>query len=163
MQYYQTFSPNSYYQAPAYGMQQPGQGYADRMAQYQQPMPQSFQPQQAPTAYQPLVGRIVDDFNVITANDVPMDGNGAIFIKRDGNEIQLRNWTAQGTIATSRFKPALDEQTENLTPGSAKWPDERLSAFEAAFMQRFDSFEQKLEKLEKSFGKKSKKEGADDE
>ena len=62
-----------------------------------------------------LNGRIIDDFNILSANDVPMDGNGAIFIKKDGSEIQLRNWTANGTIQTTSYKPILDSNSENGT------------------------------------------------
>ena len=72
-----------------------------RLAQMEQQYPQFAQPMQ----FQPQIsqhlglnGAIVDDFGVISANDVPMDGNGAIFIKKDGSEIQLRNWTANGKI-----------------------------------------------------------------
>jgi len=162
MQTYPNYSMNGYnpYQMP-YQQQYPQQPYMDRMAQLQT-MQQNLQPPQPAPMPRGMTGRIVDDFNVITANDVPMDGNGAIFIKSDGSEIQVRNWTAQGTIATSRFKPVLEAQAENLTPESTNLPNERFSAFEAAFMQRFDGLEQRFDKMEKSIGKKSKREAEDE-
>lgn len=78
----------------------------DRMAQLQS-MQQALQPQQY---QQCLFGRVVDDFNSITANDVPMNGVGAVFVKKDGSEIQVRNWTANGTIATSSYTPVVGVQ-----------------------------------------------------
>ena len=113
---YQPYSMNSYTQ---YQQAYPQQFYPqqmqnpqmDRLAQLQS-MQQSLQPAQMSPAFQGLTGRIVEDFNVITANDVPMDGNGAVFIKRDGSEIQVRNWTANGTIATTSYIPVLEPKGE---------------------------------------------------
>lgn len=58
---------------------------------------------------------IVDDFNAISANDVPMDGKGAVFMKRDGSQIQWRNWAANGTIQTIPYSPV---QPENQSEGA---------------------------------------------
>ena len=84
---YQTYSMNSY---PQYQQAYPQQFYPqqmqnpqmDRLAQLQS-MQQSLQPTQMSPAFQGLTGRIVEDFNVITANDVPMDGNGAVLFGKD--------------------------------------------------------------------------------
>ena len=110
---------------------------------------------------QGLNGRIVDDFGTITANDVPMDAMGALFIKSDGTEIQRRVWTSNGTIATSRFKPVLEKQTNNLPHGEEKTKFDLSDASTEAFMKRFDDITERLDKMEKSFGKttsRSKKE-----
>lgn len=70
---------------------------------------QMQQPQQS----MGLNGKIVDDFDVITGNDVPMDGIGAIFLKNDGSEIQRRVWNAtNGSIITTSYIPM---QLENIT------------------------------------------------
>ena len=119
------------------------------------------QNQQAPQL-QGLNGRIVDDFNAISANDVPMDAMGALFIKSDGTEIQRRVWTSNGTIATSRFKPVLDEQANNLPQGEEKLKIDLSDASTDVIMKRFDDITERLEKMEKNFGKtttsRSKKE-----
>ena len=136
--------------------------YIDRYAQNQaiQQMNQ-VQNQQAPQL-QGLNGRIVDDFNAISANDVPMDAMGALFIKSDGTEIQRRVWTSNGTIATSRFKPVLEEQSINLPQGEEKFKIELADEVSEAFMKRFDDITERLEKMEKNLGKtttsRSKKE-----
>lgn len=167
MQTYPNYSMNNYspYQMPIYQQypqQMAQQQYMDRMAQLQS-MQQSLQTQPNTPVIPGLTGRVVEDFNVITANDVPMDGNGAIFIKSDGSEIQVRNWTAQGTISTSRFKPFLDSQTENTVPREEKGTDEHFQALVAAFMDRFDGIDQRFDKLEKALGKKIKKEAIEDD
>lgn len=119
-------------------------------------------PSQPVQQVQGLNGRIVDDFSMITANDVPMDAMGALFIKSDGTEIQRRVWTSNGTIATSRFKPVLEEQSINLPQGEEKFKIELADEVSEAFMKRFDDITERLEKMEKNLGKtttsRSKKE-----
>ena len=135
--------------------------YIDRFAQ-NQAMQQMNQIQNQPVQQlQGLNGRILDDFGTITANDVPMDAMGALFIKSDGTEIQRRVWTSNCTIATSRFKPVLEEQVNNLPQGEEKAKFDLSDASTEAFMKRFDDITERLDKMEKSFGKtttRSKKE-----
>ena len=132
--------------------------YIDRYAQNQQmmagtqmslPNQQTQQIQQV----QGLNGRIVDDFGMITANDVPMDAMGALFIKSDGTEIQRRVWTSNGTIATSRFKPILEEQVNDSPQSEEKAKFDLSEASTEAFMKRFDDITERLDKMEKSFVK----------
>lgn len=111
MQPYQNFSyqpqqMNNPYQNYGQPMQNP---YMAQMGQYQQ----NFQPQVQQIG---LNGKIVENFNSITGNDVPMDGIGAIFFKNDGSEIQHRIWNAtNGSIITTSYKPV---QPENQSEGT---------------------------------------------
>lgn len=130
--------------------------YIDRYAQQQQMMAgaqMSLPNQQANQQIQGLNGRIVDDFGTISANDVPMDAVGAIFIKSDGSEIQRRVWSSNGTISTISFKPIFDGQTNNLpqTEENAKFDLSETST--ELFMKRFDDITERLEKMEKNFGR----------
>ena len=115
--------------------------YMDQLSQYRQTQ-QIPQPQ--------LSGRFVDAFESITANDVPMDGNGAIFVKRDGSEIQVRNWTAQGTIATNVFKPVQMANPKEIS-GSGSTSEIRLSDDVVAMLQeQFEKINKRFDELEKS-------------
>lgn len=92
--------------------------YMDRMNQlqsYQQSL--QMQPTQMSGANQPqgLVGKVVNDFAEITANDVPMNGISAVFPKADMSEVQLRAWTPNGTIQTITYKPVLEQNNEQGT------------------------------------------------
>lgn len=62
----------------------------NQLQQYQQQNIQMQQPQFQPVQQQApdLSCRLVSDFGAISANDVPMDGKGAVFMKQDGTEIQ---------------------------------------------------------------------------
>lgn len=72
-------------------------------------------PTQMPGAYQQpgLIGKMVNDVSMVSPNDVPMDGNIAIFPKSDMSEIYCKQWKQDGTIQTVVYKPVLDQnQTE---------------------------------------------------
>lgn len=130
------------YQQPQYNNQ-----YSSYQQQYQQPA-------------QTMSGRIVNDFSEITANDVPMDGSQAIFLKRDGSEIQTRSWNANGQITTTSYKPILDDltaKTDNLPSNAEKLKNDLLDELVGVFDDRF----LKLEKLIKP--SRVKKEANSDE
>lgn len=83
-----------------------------RLMQMEQQYPQFSQQNQfmqQPVQQQGIVGKIVNDFSELTANDVPMNGSAAFFPKADGSELQVRSWTANGTIQTVVYKPVLDQ------------------------------------------------------
>ena len=144
MQPYMNYLPsqNQMYQQNPYS-QNVYSPYDNRVGvqQYQPITNQSQMPTNQPAT---LVGRVVDSFDAITANDVPMTGESATFIKRDGSEIQLRNWTAQGTISTVSYLPKLDaksEKTTNSTPNGFESLNDRFNELEKAFNERFDKLE----------------------
>lgn len=137
---YQNYGGYPQYQQPHMPMQ-----YMDRLGQLQN-MQQPQMMQQPVQRSMNISGGVVDDFGMITANDVPMDGTGAVFIKRDGSEIQIRNWTANGTISTSVFKPIKMEEM-------SKTPDNLPNGLEALYTTFEDKFNQlfnKIDKLEES-------------
>ena len=159
MQNYPTYLNSGYGAFMPYPQQQMP-AYMDRIAQLQamqQPM------QTAPQHVPGLSGIIVESFDVITANDVPMDGNGAVFIKNDGSEIQIRNWTSQGTISTSRFKPVQNTQADNSATNAENASEKPYRELGDIFLKRFDELDGRLERLEKSIVKRVKKEVASDD
>lgn len=134
----------NYYQNPM--MYQPT--YNNPMLNMQQRVPQ--QVEQPFIQQQPLSGRFVDAFETITANEVPMDGNGAVFIKRDGSEIQVRNWSANGAIQTIVFKPVLDAKNASMGNLSSEPQNLKIDLSDEAtkaFMQRFDDIEKRIDDL----------------
>lgn len=86
--------------------------YMAQMGQYQQ----NFQPQ-VQQVQQPigLVGRAVNDFSEIKADDVPMNGTPAIFVKNDMSEIEVRIWGKDGLIRPTSYKPVLDQNQADAT------------------------------------------------
>lgn len=81
--------------------------------QYQQPQYQyQYQPQVQMPA---LSGRMVNSFDEVTANDVPMNGTMAVFPKADLSEIECRQWNANGTISKIVYKPILEDKPNTLS------------------------------------------------
>lgn len=138
---YQTYNQQPFYSQP---MQNP---QMDRYNQLQA-MQQSLQPVQPQQNYPGLFGRIVDDFNLITANDVPMNGGGAVFIKKDGSEIQIRSWTANGTIATTSYSPVLEVNSAEAkisTPNETELKFGELATLIGAVSDKVDSLTIRLD------------------
>ena len=146
MQSYQNF----YSQMSNYGQMMPTP-YMDRMAQLQQ-YQQNLQPAQITVRYpqqpQGIIGRSVNDFSEITANDVPMDGRSAVFPKNDMSEIQVRTWGNDGKIITTSYKPILEHQNQMADVSILESEKLKIGLSDDvtdAFMKRFDDIEKRLD------------------
>lgn len=108
-----------------------------------------FQAQYQPQ-YQPMmqsnniVGKFVQNQEVISANDVPMNGTPAIFPKSDMSEIYVKSWNANGTIDTMTFTRLFDVQTVNSSSESQKSVNDPFNELREAFEKRFDALEKRL-------------------
>ena len=135
-----------------YNYQNYVQPYQQNYSQYQQPIVQN------PAVNQiiGMTGRVVNSFDDIVANDVPMDGRSAVFPKNDFSEIQVRNWGADGKIQTTTYKPILGQnnsQTDNLSSDSKNVKIDLSDASTEVIMRRFDDITERLVELEQSLSK----------
>lgn len=152
MPVYPTYFPqmnNGYNQQ----MQNPYQQRMDFLQSYQQNLQQPAQQMQQIQIPVSLNGKIVPGAEVITANDVPMDGSMAFFPKQDMSEIYVKFWENNGTIRTIVFKPLLDQNPNNLSQTEEKPKFDLSEASTTAFMQRFDELVGKIDRLEESMTK----------
>lgn len=85
--------------------------------------------------------RVVDDFNSITANEIPMDGSCAVFLKSDNSEIQVKEWKSNGTISTTSYKPILRAKTEDVVTSST-------NDFSSLFEAKMSDIGDRLAKIE---------------
>lgn len=141
MQPMQTYNP---------GIMQP-LPYQDRMAQlqqYNQGLQQQFpslQPTQNVTQQMPsasLNGKVIQIPENITANDVPMNGEVALFPKQDMSEIYAKAWQSDGTIKTVVYKPVepiLDAQASNSTPTQENTLYEAVNSTLACISEKVDT------------------------
>lgn len=96
--------------------------------------------------------QIVESFDNILAQSVPMDSNGAIFALKDGSEIQHRKWTPNGQIQITKYKPISepkDNQGNNSLSNSEN-PSVGLSDALDGIYGRFDDLSSRLGVLEQS-------------
>lgn len=92
---YQTYLPQSPWQGP-----QP----------YTQPQTAQLPVQQVQTqANPPLVGHIVTANDQIPVSEVPQNGTPAYFPMQDGSSILAKSWQPDGTIATVRYIPEVQQ------------------------------------------------------
>ena len=126
------------------------QNYMQPQQLYSQPAVQQYQqPQYMQQAAQRINGRVVQSTDMITANDVPMDGSVAFFPTQDLSEIYAKSWDANGKIVTRLFKPVNPTQdTEKLKIGLSEEVTE-------VFNKHFDTLFSKMEELEKKIDEKS--------
>lgn len=96
---YQTYLPQSPWQGP-----QP----------YTQPQTAQLPVQQVQTqANPPLVGHIVTANDQIPVSEVPQNGTPAYFPMQDGSSILAKSWQPDGTIATVRYIPEVQQSQSN--------------------------------------------------
>ena len=122
---------------------QPQQQFYNQPAavqQYQQP---SYMQQAA----QRINGRVVQSADMITANDVPMDGSVAFFPTQDLSEIYAKSWDANGKIVTRLFKPVSDSYPSNTTQDTEKLKIGLSDEVTQVFMKRFDELEKRIDDL----------------
>lgn len=115
--------------------------------------------QSTQNSYNPLTqpiginGKYVNDFNEITASDVPMNGQPSLFIRNDRSEIQLREWSPNGQIISTQFVPCITQEQPSTQPAFD------VNAVIEPIFERLSQLEDKLDKLSKPATVKAKKEG----
>ena len=115
---------------------------------YSQPALQQYQqPSYMQQAAQRINGRVVQSADMITANDVPMDGSVAFFPTQDLSEIYAKSWDANGKIVTRLFKPVSDSYPSNTTQDTEKLKIGLSDEVTQVFMKRFDELEKRIDDL----------------
>lgn len=125
--------------------------YMDRMAQlqqYQQNL-QMMPTQMSGASQQPqgLIGKVVNDVSMVSPNDVPMDGNVALFPKTDMSEIYCKQWKQDGTIQTVIYRPYIEqdnEQAANIPQSDFNALNNDIRAFREELLGRLDGLEEFL-------------------
>ena len=98
-------------------------------------------------AVQRINGRVVQSADMITANDVPMDGSVAFFPTQDLSDIYAKSWDANGKIVTRLFKPVSDSYHSNPTQDTEKLKIGLSDEVTQVFMKRFDELEKRIDDL----------------
>lgn len=123
---------------------------------YNQPAVQQYQqPSYMQQAAQRINGRVVQSADMITANDVPMDGSVAFFPTQDLSEIYAKSWDANGKIVTRLFKPVSDSYPSNTSQETEKLKIGLSDEATEIFNKHFDSLFSKMEELERKIDEKS--------
>lgn len=112
----------------------PGTSYAPQTGGYMagNQTPNSYQNQQM-NRFQSIPGRLVNNLDEITPQEVPMDGSVSLFPTNDFSAIYAKTWTKDGTIATMKFIPEKQEPapTSNFLAEKINKIDKRISSLES--------------------------------
>lgn len=71
---------------------------------YIQPFFNGYQAQMTQPMQSSIAGRQVNNFAEIVANDVPLNGQIAVFPKSDLSEVQIKRWGSDGMIITNTYR-----------------------------------------------------------
>lgn len=122
--------------------------------QFQQNAQQIMQPPQQKQNVFNIIP--VDNFDDITANDVPME-NGAFFILNDGKEIQYRHWSGAGEIIKSSYFPQNDNNPNKSTHNEEKSKNEVSDEFTEVFQEQLNTLVERMDKIEQVLSQKPTK------
>lgn len=138
-----------------YQQQQQPMNYNPVFANYPQMtqnIPQRIQPEP-----QGIMGKIVQNAEMITANDVPLSGAVAFFPKQDLSEIYAKSWTADGVIHTMTFKPVQNEGVGNLPTESTESQIGAILNVTDGLEKTLNEIASKIDNLEKNLAKPATK------
>lgn len=139
-------SNNPFYPTPAnpYTLNNnftPGTSYAPQTGGYMAGNQTSNLYQNQLNRFQSIPGRLVNNLDEITPQEVPMDGSVSLFPQQDYSAIYAKTWTKDGTIATVKYIP---EQPQNA--------EQQKSPLE----ERLDRIDQRFDRLEKMLSNRNK-------
>lgn len=109
-------------------------------------------------------GRVVNNENEITPNEIPMDGSVSLFPTNDYSKIYAKAWTANGAIKTITFVPEV-----TADPVSNPSDISTQSKFQNDVLERLDRIEKAQKRAGNGYkpkfnhGDAPKKEGAQNE
>ena len=100
---------NNYGYNPYYPQQQRMQGM-----EQQQPMMTNYQPSMQLTKLTNLLGKSVDNIDVVKAMDIPLDGSISYFPLTDGSAIVSKQLQNDGTSKIVVYKPMQEEKKDAI-------------------------------------------------
>lgn len=130
------------------------QNLRNQMMQYQN---QQIPIQQNNSQIQPISTQFVDDFDTISVNSIPMDNQGALFVKRDGTEIQMKRWNSNGQIVSTSYLPQIQNSVANSSTDNEKSKFGLSEDFVATFKEQMQAVMDRLDMLEDVVNNKTKR------
>ena len=91
---------------------------------------------------------ITNDFSNISVNNIPMDNNGALFIKSDRSEIVSKHWMPDGTVQTTLYLPQIENTVENVSSETIERQNDAFNEFTRAFDEKINTLFNRLDTIE---------------
>ena len=146
------------YGSPYYN---PNQRYQPMTTQpiMNQPMtPQPYiQPVQQPTSQVGLLGKSVDNIDVVKAMDIPLDGSISYFPLTDGSAIVSKQLQIDGTSKIVIYKPTQEERKEAIQFATIEDIQEAINDLDLSDIQDLKDDVKEIKKQLKEFKSKKSK------
>lgn len=143
---YNNYGYNPYYQ------QQRMQGM-----EQQQPMMTSYQPPVQLTKPTNLLGKSVDNIDVVKAMDIPLDGSISYFPLTDGSAIVSKQLQNDGTSKIVVYKPTQEDKKDAIQFATLDDIQDAINDLDLSDIQDLKDDIKEIKKQLKEFkGKKSK-------
>ena len=122
----------------------------ENLQQFQQAIQQPMVPasMSGATQFSPF-GKVVESMDIVKVTDIPMDGNVYYFPKADGTEIYSKQFMPNGQTRILTFKPVLDDNPNTLSNEEEKMKISALENVTTLFQEKFDTINDKIDKIEK--------------
>jgi hypothetical protein len=122
----------------------------ENLQQFQQAIQQPMVPTLMSGANQfNQFGKVVESVDIVKVTDIPMDGNVYYFPKADGTEIYSKQFMVNGQTRILTFKPVLDDNPNTLSNEDGKLKISALENVTTLFQEKFDTINDKIDKIEK--------------
>ena len=139
----------------------PGQRYQPMPTQpiMNQPMtPQPYiQPVQQPTSQVGLLGKSVDNIDVVKAMDIPLDGSISYFPLTDGSAIVSKQLQIDGTSKIVIYKPTQEDRKEAIQFATIEDIQEAINDLDLSDIQDLKDDVKEIKKQLKEFKSKKSK------
>ena len=91
---------------------------------------------------------ITNDFSNISVNNIPMDNNGALFIKSDRSEIVSKHWMPDGTVQTTLYLPQIENTVENVSSETIERQNDAFNTFTDTLNEKINTLIDRLDTIE---------------
>ena len=131
-----------------------GNPYYNQTQQRYQPMQpqQPIQPQpyiQPMIQQQTLLGKVVDNIEVVRAMDIPLDGSTSYFPLSDGTSIVTKQLQSDGTSKIVVYKPTNDEKENSIKYATIEDIQDALSDLDISDIQDIQDLKEDIKDIKK--------------
>lgn len=127
--------------------------------QNQQPMMTTYQQPIQLTKPNYLLGKSVDNIDVVKATDIPLDGSTSYFPLTDGSAIVSKQLQSDGTSKMVVYKPVQEDKKEEIQFATLDDLQEAISEIDLSDIQDLKDDIKEIKKQLKEFKIKKSKEG----
>lgn len=124
----------------------------------QQPMMTQYQPIMQPTKVNTLLGKSVDNIDVVKATDIPLDGSISYFPLTDGSAIVSKQLQNDGTSKIKIYKPVEENAKEEIKYATLEDINEAISEIDLSDIEELKEDIKELKRQLKEFKIKKSKE-----